>query len=152
LSLEWKLATGTNSGIIYRCDLLGPQTYHTGPEYQILERGLYESLLAKGDVHGPVQKTGALYDLVPPAQDVEKPNGEWNVTRIVVRGWRIEHWLNGVKIVEADLASAAGRELIAGSKFKTMPKFATLARGHLALQDHDETVSFRNVKLRELKN
>jgi hypothetical protein len=66
-----------------------------------------------------------------------------------VRGWHIEHWLNGEKIVDADLGSAEGRDLIAHSKFRAWPPFATFARGHIALQDHDNSVSFRNIKIRE---
>jgi hypothetical protein len=77
--------------------------------------------------------------------------GEWNSGRIVVRGWNIEHWLNGTRIITADLASPEGKALIAASKFKTWPKFATLSRGHIALQDHGDAVSYRSIKLRELK-
>jgi cytochrome c len=75
----------------------------------------------------------------------------WNEARVRVQGWRIEHWLNGVKVAEADLATPAGKALIQDSKFKTWPRFASLRRGHIALQDHGNPVSFRSVKIRELK-
>jgi hypothetical protein len=144
LSIEWKVADATNSGILYRVSLSERQTYFTGPEYQILDN------VHGGDRFDPKHLAGALYDLVAPPSDYTRPVGTWNQTRIVVRGWHIEHWLNGVKIVDADLASAEGRELIARSKFGVMPHFASFARGHIALQDHDNAVSFRNIKIRDL--
>lgn len=149
-TLQWKNVDGGNSGILYRVGLGEPRTIHTGPEFQILDPGLVPVLTAKGMKLGPQHATGAIADVVPPAEDVARPNGIWNDTRIVVRGWRVEHWLNGTKIVDVDLASIAGRAQIAQSKFSAMPKFATLARGRIALQDHDGRVSFRAVKIREL--
>lgn len=150
LSLQWKNVDGGNSGIMYRVGLGEPRTIHTGPEFQILDTGLFHALLAKGMKLGPQHTTGSVADVVPPIADVTRPNGIWNDTRIVVRGWRVEHWLNGTKIVAVDLDSAAGRDQIARSKFSRMPKFAALARGRIALQDHDGRVSFRTIKVREL--
>jgi Domain of Unknown Function (DUF1080) len=145
LSAEWKVEEGTNSGIIYRVGLGEDATYRTGPEYQVLDNvKAHDNQIAS-------HLAGSLYDLVAPVKDATKPVGEWNEARIVVRGWRVEHWLNGVKLLELDLASAAGKTLIAASKFSTMPKFATLSRGHLALQDHGDPVSYRSIKIRELK-
>ena len=95
---------------------------------------------------------GSLYDIgEAPAKDVTKPVGEWNVAKIVVRGWHVEHWLNGVKLVDLDLASEKGKAAVAASKFKDWPKFVSLARGRIALQEHGHVVSFRSVKIRELK-
>jgi hypothetical protein len=144
LAIDWKVEDATNSGILYRVGLGEDFTYHTGPEYQILDNRKAR------DNRDPKHLAGALYDLVAPSRDVTQPVGEWNQTRIVVRGWHIEHWLNGVKIVDVDLADPAGRSLIAGSKFKAMPRFATLIRGHIALQDHDDSVWYRNIRIREL--
>jgi hypothetical protein len=143
LSLEWKIGKGGNSGILYRVDMEEPTTFETGPEYQLLDN--------KNAQESALHLAGALYDLVPPSKDRTRPFGEWNEARIVVRGWRVEHWLNGEKIVDFNLASPEARELIARSKFRSMPKFATLPRGHIALQDHGDPVSFRNIKIRELK-
>jgi hypothetical protein len=145
LSLEWKVEDATNSGILYRIGLGEKYTYYTGPEYQILDN------VKARDNRDPKHLAGALYDLVAPPPDVTKPVGEWNLSRIIVRGWHIEHWLNGTKIVDVDLASPAGQALIAQSKFKGMPHFASLARGYLALQDHDGSVWYRDIKIRELK-
>jgi hypothetical protein len=99
----------------------------------------------------PNALTAAENDLAAPPKDVTKPVGEWNATRIVVRGWKVQHWLNGGKVVDVDLAAPEGKALIAASKFKSWPGFASLARGHIVLQVHNHVVSFRNVKIRELK-
>ena len=144
-SVEWKIAEAGNSGIIYRVGLDEAATYQTGPEYQLLDNA------KAADNKLPNHLAGSLYDLVAPAKDVTKPVGDWNVTRIVVRGWQVEHWLNGVKLLETDLGKPEGKTLVAKSKFNTMPKFATLSRGHIALQDHGDVVSFRNILIRELK-
>jgi hypothetical protein len=144
LSIEWKVADATNSGILYRVALGESETYHTGPEYQLLDN------VRGGDRIDPKHRAGALYDLVAPPRDVTLPVGGWNHTRIVVRGWHIEHWLNGEKIVDVDLASPEGVLLKKNSKFNAMPHFATFSHGHIALQDHDGMVSFRNIKIRAL--
>jgi hypothetical protein len=145
LSLEWKITEGANSGIIYRVGLAEEQTFHTGPEYQILDG------LKAQDRIDPKHATGSLYDLVAPSADRTLPVGQWNQTRIIVTGWQVQHWLNGEKIIDIDLASQEGQALIAASKFRDMPNFAKLLRGHIALQDHDEAVSFRYIRIRELK-
>jgi hypothetical protein len=145
LSVEWKVEDATNSGIIYRVGLQESTTWRTGPEYQILDNH------KATDIHDPKHLAGALYDLAAPPGDYTKPVGEWNLARIVVQGWHIQHWLNGVKIVDVDLSSPEGRSLVAHSKFRSMPLFATLSRGHIALQDEDQSVWYRNVKIRELK-
>ncbi len=144
LELQWKVEKATNSGIIYRVGLSANTTWRTGPEYQILDN-------VDGADRSPLShQAGALYDLVAPTKDMTKPVGEWNTTRVTVQGWHLVHWLNGERIVEIDLASPAGRALIAGSKFHTMPQFATLTRGHIALQDHDNKVWFRAIRIRAL--
>jgi hypothetical protein len=144
LSIDWKVEDATNSGILYRVALGETQTYHTGPEYQLLDN------IKGGDRFDPKHLAGALYDLVAPPKDFTKPVGSWNHTRIVVRGWHIEHWLNGEKIVDIDLSSPEGQALKMQSKFSAMPHFAAYSRGHIALQDHDNMVSFRNIKIRDL--
>ncbi|HWA86974.1 MAG TPA: DUF1080 domain-containing protein [Opitutus sp.] len=144
LTLEWKVAEATNSGIIYRVGLGEDHTYTTGPEYQVLDN-------VKGEDNHPASHTAAaLYDLVAPPADYTKPVGEWNSARIRVRGWHIEQWLNGHKTVDIDLASPEGKAEIAKSKFATWPKFASLSRGHIALQDHGHAVSYRKIKIRSL--
>ena len=145
LSLDWKVTAAANSGVIYRVGLGDAATFITGPEYQVLDNDRAE------DNKQPDHLAAALYDLALLPGARPKPVGEWNRARIVVRGWHIEHWLNGSRVVDVDLASANGKALIAASKFKDWSKFASLARGHIALQDHGYAVSFRSIKLRELK-
>lgn len=144
LEIQWKVERGTNSGIIYRAGLDEDTTWRTGPEYQLLDN------VNGADRHKPSHLAGSLYDVVAAAKDVTRPVGEWNDTRIKVVGWHVQHWLNGVKIVDVDLGTPEGKELIAQSKFHTMPRYATLLRGHIALQDHDDTVWFRNIRIRQL--
>lgn len=144
LALDWKISAGGNSGILYRVGLGDAAPPRSGPEYQLLDNAKAK------DNQIPSHLAGAIYDLVVPPREAARPAGEWNRARLRVVGWKIEHWLNDVKVAEADLASPAGRELIQRSKFKTWPRFASLARGHIVLQDHGDQVSFRNVKLREL--
>jgi hypothetical protein len=142
---DWKISEAGNSGVIYRIALGEAATYRTGPEYQVLDnQKAADNKLAN-------HLAGSLYDIgTAPAKDVTKPVGQWNTGKIVVRGWRVEHWLNGEKLLELDLASEAGRAAIARSKFKDWEKFASTRRGFIALQDHNDVVSYRNIKIRDL--
>ena len=78
------------------------------------------------------------------------PAGQWNKARIVVCGDDVEHWLNGVRVVSYRLHSTSWNELVAGSKFKDMPDYGTRDSGHIALQDHGDVVSYRNIRIRRL--
>jgi hypothetical protein len=98
----------------------------------------------------PAQFTGANYDLNPPSKDATRPVGSWNATRIVARGNHVEHWLNGVKIVEYEFGSADWQKRMQASKFKDLPHYARSKRGHIGLQDHGDRVAYRNIKIREL--
>ena len=146
LSFDWKISEGGNSGVIYRVGLGESASYRTGPEYQVLDNEKATDNKLGNHL------AGSLYDMGPEApRALPKPIGDWNNSRLIVRGWKVEHWLNGVKIVALDLASPEGKAAIAASKFKDWPKFASLSRGHIAFQDHGNVVSFRSVKIRELK-
>jgi Domain of Unknown Function (DUF1080) len=142
LRLSWKIGRGGNSGIIYRVGLDARTAFETGPEYQLLDN-------ANSSENDGLHSAGAIYDILGPSKDVVKPAGEWNNTLIVVRGWTIEHWLNDEKVVEIDLKGGKGKELIAGSKFRSEPNFATRQRGYIVLQDHGSSVSFRDILIRE---
>jgi hypothetical protein len=146
LTFDWKISEGGNSGVIYRVGLGESASFRTGPEYQVLDNEK-----AKDNKLGN-HLAGSLYDMGPEApRTLPKPVGEWNNSRLIVRGWKVEHWLNGVKVVAMDLASPDGKAAIAASKFKDWPKFASLSRGHIAFQDHGDVVSYRSIKIRELK-
>lgn len=145
LMLEWKVEPGGNSGIFYRVTESGEATYHTGPEMQVLDDARH------ADGKSRLTSAGSLYGLYPSPEGVVKPAGEWNSVRIIARGNHVEHWLNGVKVVDAELWSPDWDRRLAASKFTEWPGYAKAARGHIGLQDHGDRVSYRNIKIRELK-
>lgn len=144
LSLQWKVASAGNSGIIYRCTEDHDWTWETGMEMQILDDA------AHPDARRPRTSAGALYDVVAPSSDVVRPAGEWNSARIVARGTHIEHWLNGVKVVDIDTAGAAYLTARRQSKWNKVPTMGSVPSGHIALQDHGDAVWFRDIMIREL--
>jgi hypothetical protein len=145
LTVEWNLAANGNSGIFFRVTEDDDVMWHTAPELQIIDNAYKEPLK-------PGQFAGANYDLHRPSRDATKPIGSWNETRLLAKGSHVEHWMNGVKVVEYELWSDDWERLVKDSKFKDFPKYARARRGHIGLQDHGDWVAFRNIKLRELKN
>jgi Domain of Unknown Function (DUF1080) len=145
LSLEWKISAKGNSGVMYRVSEDGEATYHTGPEIQVLDNHGHR------DGKNPLTSAGACYALYAPSKDVTRPVGSWNQLRLVVKGNHVEHWLNGEKIVQYEIASPDWNKRVAGSKFKEWPQFGKNARGHIALQEHGNRVDYRNIKIRSLK-
>jgi hypothetical protein len=144
LALEWKVAPGGNSGIFYRVTEEGQATYETGPEMQVLDDERH------ADGRSRLTSAGSLYGLYAAPAGVVKPVGEWNTARIVVNGNHVEHWLNGVKTVDAEIGSADWNERVANSKFRNWRGFGRASRGHIALQDHGDWVAYRNIKIRVL--
>ncbi len=145
LSLDWTVGTGGNSGIMYRCSEEGKDyPWQTGPECQVLDDANHQD--------GKNKKTsaGSLYDVVAPPVDVVRPAGEWNHARIVAKGTKIEHWLNGFKVVDVDLASDEFKALKAASKWKDSKDYGSLSKGRIALQDHGDEVRYGNIKIRRL--
>lgn len=101
--------------------------------------------------NGPNRTAGALYDLVPPGPGkTVGPVGAWNSARIVFHGSRGEHWLNGAKILEYDLASPDFKARMAESKYAPIAGFADKRRGHIVLQDHTDAAWYRNIKIKKL--
>ena len=149
LQLDFKMAPGANSGIMFRVTEAGGAPWATGPEIQ-----LEDNANAKDP-----QKCGWLYGLYQPANDEKtgkpldttKPAGEWNHLRVVISAEKCLHEMNGVKYVEYVLGSDDFNARVAKSKFGKMPGFAKAESGFLCLQgDHGE-VSFRNVKIRAIQ-
>jgi hypothetical protein len=151
LKLEFRISPGANSGIKYYVDpeLNKAEGSAIGLEYQILDDERHPDAKMGRDGNRTI---ASLYDLIPAAATKKpRPIGEWNEARIVSRGRRVEHWLNGEKVVEYERGSAEYRKLVAESKYKVWPAFGELPEGHILLQDHGNRVSFRSIKLRELK-
>lgn len=143
LELEWRLRPGGNSGIFYWAHEASERIYHNAPEYQVLDN------IGHRDGLTPLTAAGALYGLYPSQPTLVRPVGEWNHSRIMTRGSRVEHWLNGVRVVQADFNSDEMKAKIAASKFNEWPTFGKTRRGYIGLQDHGDTVWYRNIKIRE---
>ena len=146
LEFEWRISNNGNSGVIYLINETGStdRTLQTGLEYQVLDDAGHRDGQVKN------HRAGSLFDLVAPSRAVAHPVGEFNLGRIIVHGGRIEHWLNGVKIVESPYGDDTWRTMVAGSKFAEMPEFGTFPGGHIAFQDHGDKVWYRNIRIREL--
>lgn len=147
LVLEWKIGACGNSGIIFNVveDAKYDNTYNTGPEMQVLDNTCHPD--AKIIKH----RAGDLYDLISCSKETVKPAGEWNAVRIVSKNAKMEFWLNGTMVVEFTMHTPEWDQMVAKSKFATMPGFGKAVKGHIALQDHGDPVWFRNIKIRELK-
>ncbi len=142
--IEWRVAPGANSGIVYLVSEDEDQTWKTGPEMQVLDDEKHPD--------GKIANTsaGSLFALIAPANKTLRPVGEYNKARLVVQKGHVEHWLNGKKVLEYDLASENLASLIAQSKFKNFRHFARMSEGHIALQFHGDNVWYRNARVREI--
>lgn len=142
---EWKVAPGSNSGIKYRVAEYGKSTL--GPEYQVLDDDRHPD----ARVREGRRKAAGLYDLFPASLAKNlSPVGKWNTGRIVANGSKVEHWLNGVRVLAYDTASAEYEEARAGSKFGKISNFGKIHTGRIMLQDHGDPVWYRNLRIREL--
>lgn len=141
---DWKVAPGGNSGIMYRVSDEGWATYSTGPEMQILDDVLH------ADGGNPLTSAGALYGLIPCRRPAVRPAGQWNHAVVRVLDGRVTHRLNGVEVVRYRWDEEPIQELIKKSKFAEWKGFAKQPRGRVALQDHGDEVTFRNLKIRRM--
>lgn len=144
LELEWKVPKGGNSGIFYFATEESDYIWQSAPEMQVLDDATH----TKGEA--TLTSAGSLYGLIAASNSVVKPVGEFNQVRIKVQNNHVEHWLNGVKVVDYIYQSERMKALIAKSKFKTMPLFAKASEGQIGLQgDHGE-IWYRNIRIRKL--
>jgi hypothetical protein len=144
LELDWNISPGGNSGILYRGSEEEDAIYWSAPEMQVLDDARHP------DGHSRLTAAGSDYGLYPSPAGVVKPAGEWNHVRILVNGNHVEHWLNGVKVVEYELGSADWTAKVAASKFAPHPHYGRNATGYISLQDHGDRVAYRNIKIRVL--
>lgn len=146
LQIEWRIDTCGNSGVIYNVveDPKADYVWHTGPEMQVLDNKCHPD--AKIIKH----RAGDLYDMISCSKETVRPALEWNQAKLIQNKGKVEHWLNGEKVVEYDMNTPAWKEMIAKSKFKDMPLFGKSMKGHLALQDHGNKVWYRNIKIKQL--
>ncbi|MEZ4826634.1 MAG: DUF1080 domain-containing protein [Bacteroidia bacterium] len=146
LAIEWSVAPKGNSGIFFGVteDTAYHSTYETGPEFQIIDDVNYPDPLDE------TQKSGANYALHAPSVLAAKPAGEYNTTTIIVNNNHVEHWLNGQKVVEYERWTPEWEAMVANTKFASMPGYGKDPKGHLALQDHGDAASFRNIKIKIL--
>jgi len=145
LSLDARVGEGGNSGVFYLAAQGEENIYHSAPEMQVLDDERHP------DGQSPLTSAGANYGLHPAPRGVVHPAGEWNHIRIVVQNDRVEHWLNGERIVEYVIRSPEWAELVAASKFSQWPAYGRASEGHIGLQDHGDPVWYQNVKVREIR-
>ncbi|MEQ9423080.1 MAG: DUF1080 domain-containing protein [Cyclobacteriaceae bacterium] len=146
LSLQWKISPNGNSGIIYNVAETDEydRPWKTGPEMQILDNDGHPD--GKIETH----RAGDLYDLIKCSEENVNPVGEWNEVKVIINDGNLQHWMNGQMVVETTMWTDEWRDMIANSKFNEYPGFGTIKKGRICLQDHNDKVWFRNIKIREL--
>jgi len=144
LELEWKISPGGNSGVMFGVDESGSKPWHTGPEIQVVDDSTHR------DGKNPLTSAGALYSLYAPAKPAAKPVGEWNALRVQVKAGHVQCWLNGQAVVDATIGSEDWNARVAKSKFAPFREFARVPDGRILLQDHNDPVWYRNIRIRRL--
>ncbi|HPO38629.1 MAG TPA: DUF1080 domain-containing protein, partial [Kiritimatiellia bacterium] len=145
LKVDFRLTQAANSGIKYFFD--PKRNGGTTLEYQVLDAKHPDATKGRDGN----RTVASLYDVMPAAGAKPKPVGEWNTAMIVSNGRQVEHWLNGEKVLAFERGSDAFRKAVALSKFNKHPNWGEQEAGHILLQDHQDRVSYRNIKIKVLK-
>lgn len=144
LRFDWKVAPGSNSGVFYRGSVAADGTWTgDGSEYQILDDDLHP------DGKSRLTSAAAFYAHFESPAGHTTPPGVWNEGKVVCRGNHVEHWLNGVKVVEYEVGSPLWLERHMASRFTVIPGYGRQPKGHLLLQDHGDLVAYKNIRIRE---
>ena len=149
LKFEWKISEAGNSGVKYNVieeeSIKNGWTSALGYEYQVLDDDKHSDNL------NPTHRSGSLYDMIESKGKVLKPVGDFNTSRIVFNENHLEHWLNGIKVVEADTDTPVFEELFQKSKYNKHADFTVHKDAHIILQDHGNDSWYRNIKIKVLK-
>ncbi len=151
LKMDWKIGPKGNSGIIFYIHEdpnKYSNTYETGLEMQVLDNG---TAVKPGHADAKIytHRAGDLYDLLA-SKDVAKPQGQWNQVEIKCVNGKLDFYMNGQHTLSTNLWDDNWKQMVAISKFKSMPGFGTYKKGKISLQDHGEDVWFRNVRIKRL--
>ncbi len=139
-SWDWKILAKGNNGVKYF--ITEERKATVGHEYQMID---------DSTVKDPFSSTASFYLVKKPAADKPmKPMGEWNTSKIVVKGNHVEHWLNGKKVLEYECGGDEVMAQIPKTKFKKYPGFGEKVTAHILLTDHNDPCWFRNIKIRVL--
>jgi len=149
LYLEWKLPEGGNSGVFYHLKEGFNTPYEVGPEYQLLDDDGWEKI--NNATLEQWQKAGADYAMYSPNNNKTiNSAGKWNTSKIIFTPEKVEHWINGEKILSFVPWSEDWYNRKSKSKWKDAEKYGAFKKGYIGLQDHDSPLWFRNIKIRKL--
>ncbi|HZG23242.1 MAG TPA: DUF1080 domain-containing protein [Chitinophagaceae bacterium] len=147
IKYEWKIAPKGNSGFLFNVNEDTSKyklTYVTGLEMQVIDNNGHP------DAKNPKHRAGDLYDLIAVSKETVRPVGEYNQAEVMLNKGKLDLFLNGAHVVSTTMWDENWNQLVANSKFKSMPGFAKTKKGRFALQAHGSMVWFRNIKIKEL--
>lgn len=148
LIFSWKISKGGNSGLFInvqeRPELV--TTFSTGPEYQLLDDKNMDEDYLKNLSH----KAASIFGVIPNNSNTVPISGDWNLSRILQQNGKLTFWLNGVQTLQVDMKSNEWKKLVAASPMSLYPEFGVAVKGHIAVQDWTNGVSFRDMKIKEL--